>query len=64
LSCKLELPQHFEKDALIFLANKLNEFEFHSVDAPPRFGAWWGELESGRLRMWASCRISSISLRP
>jgi len=46
---KLELPLHFEEDELVFFANRLNEVEFESVDAPPFFGAWCSQLESGRL---------------
>ncbi len=46
---KLELPMHFEENELVFLANKLNQVEYESVDAPPFFGAWCSELKSGRL---------------
>lgn len=46
---KLELPFQFEEDSLVFFANKLNQVEFGSIDAPPFFGAWCGDFESGRL---------------
>jgi len=49
LFCKLELPLHFEEDELVFFANKLNQVEYDSVDAPPFFGAWCSHLKSGRL---------------
>lgn len=46
---KLELPIQFEQDELIFFANKLNQIEQESADAPPFFGAWCSQLDSGRL---------------
>jgi len=46
---KLELPIHFEEEELVFFANRLNEVEYESVDAPPFFGAWCSQLQSGRL---------------
>jgi hypothetical protein len=46
---KLELPLHLEEDEAVFFANKLNEVEFESVDAPPFFGAWCSPLGSARL---------------
>ena len=49
LFCKLELPLHFEEHELVFFANKLNQVEYESVDAPPFFGAWCSHLDSGRL---------------
>ena len=46
---KLELPLHFEEDELVYFANRLNEVEFESVDAPPFFGAWCSQLKPARL---------------
>lgn len=46
---KLERPLYFEEDELVFFANKLNQVEFESVDAPPFFGAWCSHLKPGHL---------------
>ena len=46
---KLELPIWFEKDELVYFANKLNQTEMESVDSPPFVGAWCSQLDTGRL---------------
>ena len=46
---KLELPTWFEEHELVYFANKLNQIEMKSSDAPPFVGAWCSQLDSGRL---------------